>query len=262
MRIPSPNPDFDAVSVPGQTLAYAHPATNQAAKPIPLAFQVTSPFNSRTVLFPHALVVHVNPSNLQESSNQKIERIQTRGGFVEQHWGHELVELQADQSTGAFMNIRTGLTSVLRRKTIAWDKFRDLHDLFRHNGSVYDPFGNIVLQGDIMLMYDKGIYLGTFRSFEWEDTEDTPFSFKFNWTFKVTQTILAIDPNFGGRELFLPQPTFQGQNLQSTTGGSINGPAPQETPVPPPPTNTPGGLADEANVNDPVRSGPRGGVGA
>jgi len=158
-----------------------------------MAFQVSSPFSRLRALLPHALVLHVNPSSIQESNNQKIERIQTRGGFVEQHWGHELVEISADASTGAFMNIRTGLTSVLRQRTIAWDRFRDLHDLFRNNGAVYDPSGNLVLQGNIILMYDRGTYIGGFRSFEWEDTEDSPFAFKLSWSFKIEHTIYSVD---------------------------------------------------------------------
>jgi hypothetical protein len=149
---------------------------------------------------------------LQESHNAKKEVIQTRGGFVEQHWGQDLSEISADQSTGAFMNIRTGLTSVLRQRTIAWDRFRDLHDLFRNNGSLYDPYGNIVLQGHVLLMYDRGLYYGSFRSFSYEETADSPFAFKVSWTFKVEHTVLALDTTFTTR----PQPGPQFQGLNST----------------------------------------------
>lgn len=183
-----------------------------------MAFQVTSPFNRWTALLPHALVLHVNPMSLQETHNQKIERIQTRGGFVEQHWGHQLAEISADASTGAFMNIRTGLTSVLRQRTIAWDRFRDLHDLFRNNGAVHDPQGNIVLQGNIILMYDRGSYIGGFRSFEWEETADSPFAFKLNWSFKVEQTFMDVDISASG--IGVPAPSFQQLNIQPTAANA------------------------------------------
>jgi hypothetical protein len=153
--------------------------------------------------------MHVNPSSLEENYQHKIERIQTRGGFVEQHWGSELTELTANGSTGAFMNIYTGLTSVMRQRTIAWDRYRDLYDLFYNNGSVYDPFGNIVLQGQILLMYDRGNYLGTFRSFDVEETDDSPFAFKLNWTFKIETTLLSVSPQVG-RVRAVPQ--FQNNN--------------------------------------------------
>ncbi|MDB9721083.1 hypothetical protein OAA67_04315 [Winogradskyella sp.] len=182
-----------------------------------MAFQVTSPTNPRMALLPHALVLHVNPQNLAESHTKKIEHIQTRGGFVEQHWGDDLSEMSADGVTGAFMNIYTGLSSVMRQKTIAWDRYRDLYDIYRNNGSVHDPFGNIVLQGRIMLMYDRGTYFGHFKTFEVEESDDSPFMFKINWTFKVQETVLQIPFTAGG----IPNgPAFQSQNqsgIQTTS---------------------------------------------
>jgi len=216
-RIPSANPDFERISAPGHP-QYRHPIDtrgfNKPDLPIPMAFQITSPFNRWKALLPHALVLHINPSSLSESHNQKVERFQTRGGFVEQHWGQDLIEISADQSTGAFMNIRTGLTSVLRQRTIAWDRFRDLHDLFRNNGSVHDPFGNIVLQGLVLLMYDRGLFFGSFRSFEWEDTEESPFAFKLNWSFKVEHIVMNVDVTRSA--VGYPAPAFQKINPSTT----------------------------------------------
>lgn len=222
MRIPSPNPDLEAISVPGIP-GYTHPVdARPTTRPIPLAFQVSSPFNRWTALLPHALVLHVNPMSLQESYNQKVERFQTMGGFQEQHWGHELGEISADQSTGAFMNVRTGLTSVLRQRTIAWDRFRDLHDLFRNNGAVYDPSGNVVLQGQIVLMYDRGVFFGGFRSFSWEETDDSPFAFKVNWSFKVESVVMNIDSSTTG--VGSPGPQFQTLNTQvAATSNTASG---------------------------------------
>ena len=192
IRIPSPNEQsFAPPSVPSAETGYTHPAEQRKGS-IAMAFQVTSPINRRQVLLPHALVLHVNPSSLQESHLQKIERFQTRGGFVELHWGHDLIDVSADASTGAFMNVFTGLASVVRHRTIAWDRFRDLQDLYLNNGALHDPFGNIVLQGNIMLMYDRGMYLGTFRTFEFEETDDSPFAFKVSWTFKIDHTFMTV----------------------------------------------------------------------
>lgn len=189
-HIPSPA-HFARLDGPSVDPGYRHPATQRRGV-IPMAFQITSPLNNRMCLLPHALVLHVNPASFDESPTKKVERIQTRGGFVEQHWGDELTEISADGSTGAFMNLQTGLSSLDRQRTIAWDRYRDLLDLYYNNGSVYDPFGNIVLQGNLMLMYDKGTYLGTFRSFSVEETGDAPFVFKLSWSFKVEETILKI----------------------------------------------------------------------
>lgn len=211
-RINSPNPDIAQPDVPSLQPNYTHGLSSRRSF-IPVAFQITSPFDSRKVLLPHALVMHVNPQTFNEAHHKKIERIQTRGGFVEQHWGDDLTEIDADGSTGAFMNIYTGLTSVLRHRTIAWDRYRDLHDLYRNNGSLYDPFGNIVLQGGVMLMYDRGTYLGYFNKFDCEETDDQPFAFKVSWSFKVQEELMKIpgltqDASHRGKI----RPQFQRQN--------------------------------------------------
>ena len=222
-RISSANPDSAVLEVPSNQPNYTHGLEKRRTF-IPMAFQITSPFDKRRVLMPHALVMHINPQNYSESHNKRIERIQTRGGWVEQHWGDDLTEINADGSTGAFMNIYTGLTSVLRQRTIAWDRYRDLHDLYRNNGSVYDPFGNIVLQGNVMLMYDRGTYLGFFRTFSVEETDDQPFAFKVTWDFKVEEEIMKIpnlarSPEQRGKmpaaQAVPKEPTFVGEALAS-----------------------------------------------
>lgn len=223
-HIPSANPDSHLVQVPSTEPNYTHGLELRRTF-IPMAFQVTSPFNSRRVLLPHALVMHVNPQSLSENHTKKVERIQTRGGYVEQHWGDEITDIQGDGSTGAFMNVYTGLSSALRHKTIAWDRYRDLHDLYRNNGSVYDPYGNIVLQGNVMLMYDRGTYIGYFRSFEVEETEDQPFAFKVSWSFRVQEEVMkipgtSINPSSRGRANYLNSPSFQrANNLVGGSGG-------------------------------------------
>ncbi len=213
--IPSANPNFQRVAVPGTDTGYSHPAERKKGG-IPMAFQITSPFDRRKVLLPHALVMHVNPANMNESHSKKVERFQTRGGWVEQHWGDNLMEISADGSTGAFVNLYTGLSSVLRQQSIAWDRFRDLYDIYHNNGAVHDPFGNVVLQGHVMLMYDRGTYLGHFTSFDVDETDDSPYAFALNWSFKVEFIILQMTPQQSGTVV---RPSFQGLNAVSSGGG-------------------------------------------
>jgi hypothetical protein len=206
--IPSAYSDPRSVTPLGVDTGYSHPADTRRGG-VPLAFQITSPFDSTKVLLPHALVMHVNPESISETYTKKSEVVPTRGGFVENHWGDDLTDISADGSTGAFMNVYTGLTSVLRQKTIAWSKYRDLHDLYMNNGALFNPDGQIVLQGKVMLIYDRGIYLGGFRDFSVEETAESPFAFKLNWSFRVEHTItsLAIPQSAG-----LTAPSFQKLN--------------------------------------------------
>lgn len=213
------NPDnFQRESAPTNTPNYIHGVDSRRSF-IPMAFQVTSPLDTRKALLPHALVMHVNPSTFSENYTKKKETIQTRGGFVEQHWGDELTDISADGVTGAFLNIYTGLSSVVRQRTIAWDRYRDLYDLYRNNGSIFDPFGNIVLQGRIRLMFDRGTYTGYFKTFSVEETDDTPFMFKISWAFKVQDTIYSI-PYSAYQQVLAPK--FQYQNTSSVTRQTSN----------------------------------------
>ncbi len=211
--------DQPLVQVPGAP-QYEHPAITRKNTAIPVAFQITSPFNRNKVLLPHALTLHVNPSSFQESFVQKAERTQTLGGWVEQHWGSDLGEISADGTTGAFMNLYTGLSSVWRRHTIAWSKYQDLKNIFSNNGDVHDPSGRVVLKGHVMMIYDRGVYLGSFTQFSVEETEDSPFAFKLSWSFKVEYTVLSVESNFLMRSFNASAPDFQSQNLQAVAAGS------------------------------------------
>lgn len=136
--------------------------------------------------------MHVNPSSLGENFSKKVETMRTMGGFVEDHWFDDLADVSADGSTGAFVNLYTGLSSVVRKESIAWNRYRDLYDLFKNNGSVYDPTGKVVLQGRIMMLYDRGTYIGHFTTFDVEESDGTPYSFKISWGFKVEETLLKV----------------------------------------------------------------------
>ncbi len=225
-RIRSSTPNFVQLEKPTTQYGYIHGADVRQSF-MPVAFQVTSPFNNRLALLPHALVMHVNPASWSETHAKKKEMIQTRGGYVEQHWFDELSEISADGSTGAFINIYTGLTSLLRQRTIAWDRFRDLYDLYRNNGSVYDPYGNVVLQGNILLMYDRGTYIGYFRTIDVEETEESPFAFKVSWTFKVQETVMRV-PGYVGQttqDIVYPDPV---QSSFEPTPEQVTPPTPEE----------------------------------
>lgn len=229
MPIPSANPDFEVNPAKTVHPIYRHGIDTRESF-IPMAFQVTSPINERLALLSHALVMHVNPQNMSETHNKRIERIQTEGGFVEQHWPDDLSEISADGVTGAFMNIRTGLSSVVRQRTIAWSRYRDLYDLYRNNGAVYDPFGNVVLQGNIMLMYDRGTYYGKFRSFKVDETDDSPYMFRISWVFKVEQIVLQIPTYLNSNRT---GPVFQTQNRARSAAIPTTQQAPtQASPVP------------------------------
>jgi len=162
--------------------AYSSPSDNQGK--IPLLFQVLSP-DFETPLLPEAMFLHVNPSSLDMGYAKSVARFQTLGGWQEQHFGEELSDISADQTSGAFVNVDTGLTVLNRRDTIAYRKFVHLKELFHNNGAIHNDRGAIVFRGRIRLVFEGGIYDGHFQNISFSEAADTPFSFSANWSFKV-----------------------------------------------------------------------------
>ncbi len=223
-RIPSQSPDFEKVDPLGPDTGYVHGVDQviqdsqgySARKTgIPFAFQVTHPLDSNRILLPHALVMHINPSDLEESFSKSIEVINTEGGRVEQHWPENLETISVNASTGSFMNIRTGLSSAgSRLDTIAHDRFLDILDLYHNNGAIYDPKGQIALQGHIMLMYDRGVYLGGFKTFKYTERDTSPYQFTFSFTFRVTRSLMTVA---GSQSIQRASPSFQRSNRPTPT---------------------------------------------
>ena len=178
--------------IPSAFNSYEDGALNQNRTPV--VFDVLGPDWSTSVLPDGVrLVLHCNPSSLRVSRQRQVERIQTLGGFVEQHWGDSTIGLSAEASTGGFVRAYGGLSNVTsfdaaggsRRETIAYDKFLDLLALFHSNGAIYDASGNVALQGCVKVTFDEGVYLGWFNTFTVTENAEQPFSFKVSFEFTV-----------------------------------------------------------------------------
>lgn len=168
----------------------------------PVVFDILAP-DFETSLLPDSvkLVLHVNPSSMQLSYAKVIERIQTKGGYVEQHWGEGARTLAFDMATGGFKRLYTGLSNITgggmdvggtRRETIAYDKYLDILALFHNNGSIYDSTGQIVFQGILKVDFDGGTYFGWFDSFTVSEDARTPYQFQLTAQFTINHEILRL----------------------------------------------------------------------
>lgn len=163
----------------------------------PVVFDILGP-DWETSLLPDDLkmVLHVNPTSMSPKYDRHVERMQTRGGFVEQHWGDKTVGLGFQMVTGGFMRLFSGLSNITnpqwggtRRETIAYDKYLDMLALFHSNGSIYDSKGDIVLQGILKMTFDGGVFLGWFQSFSVTESAEKPYQFTLSADFEVHKEI-------------------------------------------------------------------------
>lgn len=178
-----PNGEADAVSDTGHR---------------PVIFDILGP-DMETSILPegYKLVLHINPTSLSLKFKRKVERIQTKGGFVEQHWGDDLTSMDLEMSTGKFMRLYTGLTATTspilsggsRRETLAYDSYLDMLALFHHNGSVFDTNGQVIFQGAIKVTFDGGVYLGHFTSFTVNQSADAPWQFTMTASMDIEHEI-------------------------------------------------------------------------
>jgi len=170
----------------------------------PFVFDILGP-DLETSILPESLrmVLHAPPQSVSFSYAKQIERIQTRGGFVEQHWGEGARAIDFNMVTGGFMRAYSGLSNITggpgsfgaggnRRETIAYDKYLDMLALFHNNGSVYDVTGKIVFQGIIKVTFDGGVFLGWFSSFNVTEDASKPFMFSLTANFVVDQEVLRF----------------------------------------------------------------------
>lgn len=132
------------------------------------------------------LIMKINPSNLDESYTQLINRKRSLGGFIEEHWGEQLDSLSASGTTRSFFG-PNGLTNQNRRDTEGYKEFEQLVNIYRNNGSIYNErTGQIVAQGTIVMNYDDYIYQGYFETFSIKEVNNRPYNLDYDFTFKVT----------------------------------------------------------------------------
>jgi hypothetical protein len=159
----------------------------------PMTLDVVAP-DKHTSLLPDSLrlVLHVNPQSVRISHKRVITRKQTLGGHVIQHWGEQPTELSLEASSGGFVRLYSGYTSVTgtelggsRRDTIAYDRYLDLLALYRSNGAIYDRHGHIVLQGQIKLSFDGAVYYGVFSTFSVTEDAQSPYQFRLSFALTI-----------------------------------------------------------------------------
>lgn len=176
----------------------------------PLVFDIVDPSGESILPDNLKLVLKVNPNSMSISYQKNITRIQTKGGYVEQHWGEGAQGISLDMATGGFMRLYTGLSNVTspevtggsRRETLSYESYLDILALFHNNGSVYDISGQVSLQGKIKITFDGGSYYGWFKTFSVTESVDKPFQFSITADFEVSDEIQVwrayFDPSGSG----------------------------------------------------------------
>ena len=147
--------------------------------------------NGNPVVIPE-ITLHVNPQDMDFQYKKLINRVRTRGGWFEEHWGDELDIMTVSASTGSFLDIRSGLSVDQRWQTLSMINFREILSLFKNNATFSNDQGAVVSQGQVRIDYDNFKFYGQFSNFNFDEDETQPFRFTFNFTFEVKRTVFGI----------------------------------------------------------------------
>jgi len=196
----------------------------------PFLFQIVSPGTNQP-LYPVLLALHVNPESVEEHMADSKTVVPTKGGWIEFRWPNELNSLSGSNTTGTFYSPSSGLSAGSaaaqiggknsgRQGTQAWERQEDLLDLFHNNGMVFDGTGAPAIRGRVMMIYDRGIFLGYFTTLEVVEDDSHAYSFQLSWEFTV-EKILYRFPSTVGAGVQVPAPAPLGPGNAVPTVGSF-----------------------------------------
>jgi len=169
----------------------ARPSSKSELIKMVLAVEDLFDLNGTQVVIPE-ITLHVNPTDMDFQYKKLINRTRTRSGWFEEHWGDELDIMTVSASTGSFLDITNGLSVDQRFQTLSMINFREIFALFKNNACVYNDHAAIVSQGSVRIDYDNFKFYGQFSTFGWEEDENQPYRFLFNFTFEVKRTVFGI----------------------------------------------------------------------
>jgi hypothetical protein len=140
----------------------------------------------------------VNPSNLSITEPPKtVVPIRTLGGWRVQYWYPDMGTLRAD---GVIGNMLERYNRDLK-DSAAWRGFRKLINIYRTNGVAYlsnpSTASRISLQASFapiaVCIFDKNQYEGYFENLEYTESEDTPHTIKYSFSFRFLNNIQLDD---------------------------------------------------------------------
>lgn len=157
-----------------------------------------------------AMYLLINPANLSIKSSQTIARTETRGAWVEEVWGQNLDDISCSGVTAAFVTKRGLVAARLDSctpvggvegkpwdydgvpDTEAYQNMESLIAIYRNNGEAYYSDGSVIRIGSVWIVYDGGIHQGYFTNFNVNEEGSKPYAFSFDFSFKVTKTIVGV----------------------------------------------------------------------
>jgi len=142
----------------------------------------------------------VNPESFKVSAEKIVsDGNWTRCGPIIEHWGDGQDKITGSGKIAGFYSIDAqdatgpGLSRTTRNFSMSYQNFLSLWLLYRNNGGLMipdytageSPLKNISVTGSIYIYYDGIIYIGSFDSFNVNETDAAPFTLEYDFQFTV-----------------------------------------------------------------------------
>jgi hypothetical protein len=198
---------------------------------LPLTFIVK--FRNRPTEEPITLTLLINPSSMSSTYSKTINESFTSRKVVVEDWGDNQLVLNFNGSIGGYVVLNptvgsSGLNRYDRARSASFTNLMDLLMLFRNNGMLFQQtvkrptinsrrlIGEIAYnqqnktvntineniqnkifeKGEVYLLFDDKMYLGSFEEFAIEEDAEKPFNLNYNFTFIVQNTIQLNNRGF------------------------------------------------------------------
>lgn len=147
----------------------------------------------------YAFNMTVNPKNFKITLPPKtVVAARTLGGWRLQHWYPEIGSISA---TGIIGNMLERFNTDLK-DSVAWNGFKNLMNIYDKNGLPFTPTGQgsisnrLALQDqfspNVVCIFSKVKYSGYFENLSYEESEDTPNTIAYDFSFKILN-ITSVD---------------------------------------------------------------------
>lgn len=140
------------------------------------------------------LVLLVNPKTFNRSyENSSDTGVKGRYGQIVHTWLERPFTIDASGVTAGQYAVDTegsgGLTNVNRIHSLSYKNLLSLVGIYKNNGSLLSGTeadkGIPILGMSVFIYYDEHVYLGSFDSFNVDDTADKPYNMAYNFKFSV-----------------------------------------------------------------------------
>jgi hypothetical protein len=212
----------------------------------------------------------VNPQSFRTSAEKIIsDGNWGRNGPIIEHWGETQDKIEGSGKIAAFYSMDVndangpGLSRTARQFSVSYQNLLALWLIYKNNGGIWfpDPIvptgsraKNLSVVGSVYVYYDEILYIGSFDSFTLTESEMTPFTLEYSFSFTVRAWYLLDHVDDAQYMYGLPRSAALPTGAPTTnplTGGNNPQPSPDVAP-PPTPANELGNLGSGFNPADVV----------